>query len=42
MSDEYTHMSNDEVQAITEEIINSIDNVNNIVELDNLLSDIGM
>lgn len=42
MTDEYTHMSNDEVQAMTKEIINSIDNVNNLVELDNLLTDLGM
>lgn len=42
MTDEYTHMSNDEVQAITEVIINSIDNANNFVELDNLLTDLGM
>ena len=39
---QYNHMSNDEVQAIAEEIINSIDNANNLVELDSLLIDIGM
>ena len=39
---QYTHMSNEEVQAIAEEIINSIDNANNLVELDSLLTDVGM
>ena len=39
---EYTHMSNEEVQAIAEEIINSIDTANNLVELDSILTDVGM
>lgn len=39
---EYNHMSNEEVQAIAEEILNSIDNANNLVELDSLLIDVGM
>lgn len=39
---EYTHMSNEEVQAIAEDIINSIDNANNLVELDSILTDVGM
>lgn len=38
----YTNMSNEEVQAIAEEIINSIDTANNLVELDNILTDVGM
>ena len=39
---QYNHMSNEEVQAIAEEIINSIDTANNLVELDCLLTDVGM
>lgn len=39
---QYNHMSNEEVQAIAEEIINSIDTANNLVELDSILTDVGM
>ena len=39
---QYNHMSNEEIQAIAEEIINSIDNANNLIELDNILTDVGM